>query len=56
MATEYNLYPLSRLGVDDVFNGMSTDALEHVSPLTDDSVKTQDQISEHMGLYTYTKG
>ncbi|XP_034249153.1 uncharacterized protein LOC117650017 [Thrips palmi] len=49
-------YPLSRIGVEDVFDGMRDDALEHTEPLTDDSVATQDQIAEHMGLYTYTKG
>lgn len=49
-------YPLSRIGVEDVFDGMRDDALEHTEPLTDNTVATQDQISEHMGLYTYTKG
>jgi len=49
-------YPLSRLGVDDVFDGMSSDALEFTGPLTDDDVETQEEIAEHMGLYTYEKG
>ncbi|KAJ1527772.1 hypothetical protein ONE63_007727 [Megalurothrips usitatus] len=48
--------PLSRLGVDDVNDGMAVDSLEHVRPLTDNAVATQDQIAEHMGDYTYTHG
>ncbi|XP_052127541.1 aminopeptidase A-like [Frankliniella occidentalis] len=47
---------MSRLGTSRVQSALDADSLEHSPPLTKDDIQTPDQIEDHFGVITYSKG